>query len=46
MDSKKLGPEFTEKPHSKAIFTSRPLRSLISKSLSINSYSTISFDMK
>ena len=44
MDSKKLGPEFNGKPHSKAIFTSRPLRSLISKSSSINSFSTISID--
>ena len=39
MDSKKLGPEFAEKPHSKAIFTSRPLRSLISES-------SISFDSR
>ena len=44
MGSKKLGPEFNEKPHSKAIFTSRLLRSLISKSSSINSFSTISFN--
>ena len=34
---KKIGPEFTENPNSKAIYTSRPLRSLISESLSINS---------
>ena len=34
---KKLGPEFSEKPHSKAIYTSRPLRSLISKSSTTNS---------
>src|SRR5688500_1341999 len=40
---KELGPEFSEKPHLKAIFTSRPLRSLISKSSSINSTSMISF---
>ena len=32
IQSKKLGPEFSEKPHPKAIFTSRPLKSLISKS--------------
>ncbi|GBC39844.2 kinase-like domain-containing protein [Rhizophagus irregularis DAOM 181602=DAOM 197198] len=35
--SKKLGPKFTEKPHSKAIYISRPLK--ISKSLSINKLS-------
>ena len=29
---KKLGPEFSEKPHPKAIFTSRPLSSITSKS--------------
>ncbi|CAB4428577.1 unnamed protein product [Rhizophagus irregularis] len=29
---KKLGPEFTEKPHSKAIYTSRPLKSLYTNS--------------
>ncbi|UZN99214.1 uncharacterized protein OCT59_000494 [Rhizophagus irregularis] len=42
---KKLGPEFSEKPHPNAIFTSRALSSLISKSsidfFSINSVSTI-----
>jgi hypothetical protein len=32
MKSKKLGPEFSKKPNPKAIFTSRPLSSLISKS--------------
>ena len=42
MNSKKLGREFTEKPHLNAIYTSRPLRSLISKSSTINSFSTIS----
>ena len=42
MDSNKLGPEFAEKPHSKAIFTSRPLSSFISKYSSINSLSAIS----
>ncbi|CAB4402315.1 unnamed protein product [Rhizophagus irregularis] len=40
---KKLGPEFSEKPHPKAIYTSRALSSLISKSSidfsSINSFS-------
>ncbi|RIA83790.1 kinase-like domain-containing protein [Glomus cerebriforme] len=36
IQSKKLGPEFTEKSHSKAIFTSRALSSLISKSLTTN----------
>ena len=41
MNLKKLGPEFTEKPHLEAIYTSRPLRSLISKSSSINSLLTI-----
>ena len=42
MNSKKLGPEFAEKPHLGAIYTSRPLSSLISKSSSINSLSAIS----
>ncbi|GBB98692.1 hypothetical protein RclHR1_00330019 [Rhizophagus clarus] len=37
MNLKKLGPEFCEKPHPKAIFTSRSLSSLISKCSSINS---------
>ncbi|RGB28867.1 kinase-like domain-containing protein [Rhizophagus diaphanus] len=40
---KKLGPEFAEKYHPKAIYTSRPLSSLISKCLSTISSSTISF---
>ncbi|RGB22281.1 kinase-like domain-containing protein [Rhizophagus diaphanus] len=35
----KSGPEFNESLHAKAIYTSRPLRSLISKSSSINSLS-------
>ena len=41
---KKLGPEFSEKPHQKAIFTSRALSSLTSKS----SYSSsmITFNTK
>ncbi|RIA91102.1 hypothetical protein C1645_132733 [Glomus cerebriforme] len=37
INSKKLGPEFTEKPHPDAIYTSRPLGSLISRFSSINS---------
>jgi len=41
--SKKLGPEFAEKFHSKAIYTSRPLSALISKVSSINSSSMITF---
>ena len=45
IQSKKLGPEFNEKPHSKAIFTSRMLNSLISKSSSTNSTSAISSNM-
>ena len=36
IQSKKLGPEFSEKPHLKAIFTSRALSSLISKYSTIN----------
>ena len=35
---KKLGPEFSEKSHSKAIFTSRNLSSLISKSSTNSSF--------
>src|SRR6266536_2296251 len=38
--SKMLGPGFNEKPHSKAIYTCRPLSSLI------NSFSMISFNTK
>jgi hypothetical protein len=34
--SKLLGPEFSEKPRSKAIYTSRSLRSFISESSSTN----------
>ncbi|UZO22870.1 uncharacterized protein OCT59_015219 [Rhizophagus irregularis] len=45
IESKKIGPEFAEKWHSEAIYTSRPLSALISK-LSTNSYSTISFGNK
>ncbi|PKY31575.1 kinase-like protein [Rhizophagus irregularis] len=44
--SKKLGPEFSEKSHSKAIYTSRALSSLISKASTINSSSMISFNVK
>ncbi|PKY56727.1 hypothetical protein RhiirA4_549373 [Rhizophagus irregularis] len=46
IESKKIGPEFAEKCHPKAIYTSRPLSDLISKCLSINSFSTISFGNK
>ncbi|UZO08490.1 uncharacterized protein OCT59_028744 [Rhizophagus irregularis] len=44
MESKKIGPEFAEKPHLGAIYTSRPLSALISKCSSIYSFSTISID--
>ncbi|PKC65444.1 kinase-like protein [Rhizophagus irregularis] len=43
IESKKLGPEFAEKRHSEAIYTSRPLSALISKCSSVYSSSTISF---
>ncbi|RIA93803.1 kinase-like domain-containing protein [Glomus cerebriforme] len=46
INSKMLGPKFTEKPHSDAIYTSRPLSFFISKCLSINPSSIISFDNK
>ncbi|CAB4403443.1 unnamed protein product [Rhizophagus irregularis] len=39
---KKIGPEFAEKYHPEAIYTSRPLSALISKCLSRNTTSTIS----
>ena len=39
INSKKIGPEFSEKPHTNAIYTSRPLRSFISTYSSINSSS-------
>ncbi|RGB31121.1 hypothetical protein C1646_764439 [Rhizophagus diaphanus] len=42
---KKLGPEFSEKPHPRAIYTSRALSSLISKS-SINFSSINSVSIK
>ncbi|RGB23565.1 kinase-like domain-containing protein, partial [Rhizophagus diaphanus] len=42
IESKKIGPEFSEKRHSGAVYTSRPLSALISKCSSIYS-STISF---
>ncbi|CAB5188879.1 unnamed protein product [Rhizophagus irregularis] len=35
---KKLGPEFSEKPHPKAIYTSRALSDLISKASTIGSF--------
>ncbi|GES81668.1 kinase-like domain-containing protein [Rhizophagus clarus] len=38
LKSGKLGPEFAKKPHPKAIYTSRPLSSFISKCSTINSY--------
>ncbi|PKY31247.1 kinase-like protein [Rhizophagus irregularis] len=41
--SKKIGPEFAEKYHPEAIYTSRPLSALISKCLSTNLLSTILF---
>ncbi|EXX57505.1 Cdc15p [Rhizophagus irregularis DAOM 197198w] len=46
VESKKIGPEFAEKCHPEAIYTSRPLSDLISKCSSINSFSTISFGNK
>ncbi|CAB5206053.1 unnamed protein product [Rhizophagus irregularis] len=42
IESKKIGPEFAEKRHPEAIYTSRPISALISKCSSINSSSTIS----
>ncbi|PKC57483.1 hypothetical protein RhiirA1_472418 [Rhizophagus irregularis] len=41
---KKLGPEFSEKSHPKAIYTSRALSNLISKASTIGSM--VSFNMK
>ncbi|CAB4430895.1 unnamed protein product [Rhizophagus irregularis] len=38
-----IGPEFAEKCHPEAIYTSRPLSDIISKCSSINSSSAISF---
>ncbi|CAB5206543.1 uncharacterized protein OCT59_005927 [Rhizophagus irregularis] len=46
IELKKIGPEFAEKYHSEAIYTSRPLSDLISKCSSTNSSSTISYDNK
>ncbi|PKY31682.1 kinase-like protein [Rhizophagus irregularis] len=46
IELKKIGPEFAEKYHSEAIYTSRPLSDLISKCSSINSFSTISYGNK
>ncbi|EXX50703.1 Sps1p [Rhizophagus irregularis DAOM 197198w] len=43
---KQLGPEFSEKSHPKAIYTSRALSSLISKASTINSSSMISYNVK
>jgi serine/threonine protein kinase len=45
IQSKKLGPEFSEETHPKAIYTSRAVSSLISKSSTINS-SINSFSIK
>ncbi|GBC14709.2 kinase-like domain-containing protein [Rhizophagus irregularis DAOM 181602=DAOM 197198] len=46
IESKKIGPEFAEKRHSEAIYTSRPLSALISKCSSTYSSSIISFGNK
>ncbi|GBC38289.2 kinase-like domain-containing protein [Rhizophagus irregularis DAOM 181602=DAOM 197198] len=46
IELKKIGPEFAEKYHSEAIYTSRLLSDLISKCSSTNSSSTISYDNK
>ncbi|CAB4485328.1 unnamed protein product [Rhizophagus irregularis] len=46
IELKKIGPEFAEKYHSEAIYTSRPLSDLISKCSSINSFSTILYGNK
>ena len=46
IQSKKLGPEFSKKPHPKAIFTSRPLSSLISKSSYLSSVITFNTSPK
>jgi serine/threonine protein kinase len=43
IESKQIEPEFAEKRHLGAIYTSRPLSALISKCSSIYSFSTISF---
>ncbi|CAB4472767.1 unnamed protein product [Rhizophagus irregularis] len=45
-ESKKIGPEFAEKRHLGAIYTSRPLSALISKCSSIYSFPKISFDKR
>ncbi|CAG8651986.1 hypothetical protein GLOIN_2v1845728 [Rhizophagus irregularis DAOM 181602=DAOM 197198] len=42
---KQLGPEFSEKYHSKAIYTSRPLSSIISKITTIDSSLMLSFNV-
>ncbi|GES97118.1 kinase-like domain-containing protein [Rhizophagus clarus] len=44
LKSKKLGPQFAKKPHPKAIYTSRPLCSIISKCSSTNSYMSIDLE--
>ncbi|CAB5387245.1 unnamed protein product [Rhizophagus irregularis] len=46
IESKKIGPEFAEKRHLGAIYSSRPLSALISKCSSIYSFPKISFDKR
>ncbi|PKC56295.1 hypothetical protein RhiirA1_542179 [Rhizophagus irregularis] len=46
IELKKIGPEFAEKYHSEAIYTSRLLSDIISKCSSTNSFSTISYGNK
>ncbi|RGB30142.1 kinase-like domain-containing protein [Rhizophagus diaphanus] len=46
IESKKIGPEFAEKRHLGAIYTSRPLSALIYKCSSIYSFPKISFDKR
>ncbi|RIA93826.1 kinase-like domain-containing protein [Glomus cerebriforme] len=44
INSKKLNPEFTEILHSKSIYTSKPISSLISKFLSLQDYISIELE--
>src|SRR5438046_2857428 len=44
INSKKLGPEFSKKPHPKAIYTSRPLSSFISNISKCSSINSSSFN--
>ncbi|PKK73099.1 hypothetical protein RhiirC2_776444, partial [Rhizophagus irregularis] len=46
IELKKIGPEFTGKYHSEAIYTSRLLSDIISKCSPTNSFSTTSYDNK